>query len=131
MPKGNRSDENCAKWCPEGAKGSQKGAKGSQKGAKGRQSEPKGRQRVTKMHPKIELGAGIDFRCRKGRPRIYFWETFWSIFTKKPEKTPSKKHPKIDVGKVRKNEEKRPENMVKLGGKSMEKRIDFRKVEFG
>ena len=53
------------KWTPRVSKSEPKGTKSEPKGS---QSEPKGSQRVTKIHPKIELGAGIDFRCQKCDP---------------------------------------------------------------
>ena len=61
------------KCCQKGTKGCQKEPKGTQNGAKGRQREPKGTQGApkgnqggTKRHPKVGLGARVDFECQNG-----------------------------------------------------------------
>ena len=60
-----------------------------------------------------------------------FLDHFWSKSRKNPEKTPPEKHPEIDAEKVRKNMKNHAKNMQKVGPKSMEKRLNFAKVEFG
>ena len=59
------------------------------------------------------------------------FSSFLSKIWKIPEKTPPKKHPEIDVEKVRKTMETHAKNMLKLGAKSVNKLLNFRKVEFG
>ena len=96
-------------------KGSQKGAKGSQKGAKGR----------PKCIQKSIFGKGRETVAKGGDRRMSRPLSFGSFPVKHPEKTPPKKHPEIDAEKVRKNMEKHAKNMLKLGQKSMEKRLTF------
>ena len=83
MQKGTNGTEKGAERSQEGSKGCQKGRKGSQNGAKGRQREPKGSQGVpkgnqggTKRHPKISLGARVDFGSEMGGTGFCFLEPF-------------------------------------------------------
>ena len=53
-------------------------AKGAKREPKGSQREPKGDQKATKMHPKIDLGARVDFGCQNGDRTIEKWLQKWS-----------------------------------------------------
>ena len=120
VPKGSQRSEKVAKWSQKAAKRSQKGPKwsqrvpkgsqraskrsqrppkasqrtpkGSQRAPKVSQRAPKGSQKVTKVHPKVALGAKVDF-----------WSHFGSHFGansgKNLEKTPSENHLKFGTEK--------------------------------
>ena len=133
--RGPKKSPNSIKWSQRGRKWSEKGPKGSQKGAKGSQREPKGSQRepkgslrepkgfqkgakgsqrATKMLLKIDVRERSRKRSEKGTPPESATEFFGSqngpFFMKNPEKTPSKKQPKIDTEKVEKMREKQSKN---------------------
>ena len=73
------------------------------------------------MHLKIDLGAKVDFGWKKGMPPHSFWEPFCSKIHTNPEKTPSKKHLKIDTEKVEKMRGKCSQNGAKKGAEIEEK----------
>ena len=84
---------------------------------------PKGSQKATQVHPKVALGAKVDFGSRNGRPPESFWEPFWSIFDPKTlKKTTSKNHLKFDTEKSRENERKNTKNGAEKGAKSVKNR---------
>ena len=51
--------------------------KGAKRELKASQREPKGRQKATKMHPKINLGARVDFGCKKSDRVFEKWLQKW------------------------------------------------------
>ena len=81
VAKGSQRNEkvsqNGAKERPREPKGSCIGAKGRQRETKGSQ---KGSQRVTKIDPKIGLGARVDFGSENGERIRPILGHFWFIF---------------------------------------------------
>ena len=105
---------------PKGGPRVQNGAEGRGKGAK---MEPRGAKRRPKCIQKSISEGGRENDVKIGRPGITFWDVFWSKSHlksgKKRTKTPPKKHPKINVEKVRKNNKKHVKIRSKINETSM------------
>ena len=66
-----------------------------------------------KMRPKIDLGAGVDFGCKKGMPPDSFWEPFWSKIHQQSGKNTFKTCRKNDTEQIEHMREKNLENGAK------------------